>query len=55
MHIAKENRNKISAYKQRIFAIRHDILEKICKWRNCVGSNYCFLNTNHGMMSAHFL
>ena len=30
-------------------------LEKICKWRNCVGSNYCFLNTNHGMMSAHFL
>ena len=42
MHIAKENRNKISAYKQRIFAIRHDILEKIVNGETVWGATIAF-------------
>jgi hypothetical protein len=42
MHIAKENRNKISAYKQCIFAIRHDILEKIVNGETVWGATIAF-------------
>jgi hypothetical protein len=42
MHITKENRNKISAYKQRIFAIRHGILEKIVNGQIVWGATIAF-------------
>jgi hypothetical protein len=42
MHIMKDNRIKISVYKQRIFANRHDILEKIVNGETVWGATIAF-------------